>query len=263
VSHFKQSLKLLPIIQQRLPEIRERSVDVRRLGDELEAPDSVTNQTFYNHLCISQAEESIFSNYRTLRTRTILLSNLREIYALKDTRKALAVFKTINDLRIDPAYTVDTDDPNSFFSHKDSFLDFLLVVGADTGIDVWIPNRGTDHLFAINLNLRLQLKEFRSKNGILGFNPSGAMLCLAQNPSEDMWIGFAKQDDLDEAGDPFQLDQKHGDTRLSRQHYRIVLAFLCYCLQAVQARNYYILEDYPPEIFSPKILNIALGTNVL
>jgi hypothetical protein len=86
--------------------------------------------------------------------------------------------RTRNTLEIDDEFVVDTENPDYCFTSVHHCLDFFLLVGLDPGVDVWIPNRAVDHQFAVRINLRLQIKEFKSKNGMLGFDPSGAMLCL-------------------------------------------------------------------------------------
>jgi hypothetical protein len=249
------------LINYVLSQLPNREVhEISKFCDGLEATDSVSNQELYNNICVAPTGEA---RYSMLSERTLKLSTLRDIYDQRDKRQSLGTLKTRNKLDIDVEFMVDTEDPNYFFSLPLNCLDFFLLVGLDPGIDVWIPNKETDYTFSVTLNLRLQIKEFKCKNGMLGFDPSGAMLCLGQTPSQDLWLCFAEEDYLEDRRLPFQMNQPHGDTRLSKRHYRIALAYLCFCLTKLTAQSFYLIDDYPTNLFSGVTLDNIFVSNVL
>jgi len=146
---------------------------------------------------------------------------------------------------------VPTDDPDYCFSASKSYLDFILVVGASCGIDMFVPNTSVDHNFSIKFNLHLQIKPFKAKYGTLGFDPTGAMWSIGETPSEELWIGMPTQDFFDDPmGIQFEMDQKHGDTRLSAGHCRIMRIFIIWVLAQIPGRDIYILNMWEADIWS-------------
>jgi hypothetical protein len=216
--------------------------DIRALADDLATTDSVDIQELYNTLYDLPHGDTFVDGYSRLPEAEVRLSSLAHTYRTLDKKRAIQRLHQRSKLILDDELVVDTDHPNYCFSCSKSFLDFILVVGSDIGIDMFIPNVPSDPLFSVQLNLRLQIKEFKAKYGVLGFDPTGAMICIGQTPSEDLWLAFPLDEFLQPEGPPFCMADSHGDTRLSARHYRIILVFLITILTKLPGRNFYMLQ---------------------
>jgi hypothetical protein len=228
--------------------------DIGALADELVLGDSVDVLQELESSSTKHPKNRYIGNiwYDQLPKTIKSLSQLRAIYERKNATKAISMLHNRTSLEIDESYLVDTDDPAYCFSCSKSLLDFILVVGSDVGIDMFIPNIATNHQYAISLNLQLQIKPFKAKYGTLGFNPSGAMWCLGQTLSEDLWLAMAPNEYFENNGTDFRMSEKHGDTHLSRVHFRIMQIFMISMLAKIEGKHYYIMAPYDIDIFNPE-----------
>jgi hypothetical protein len=163
---------------------------------------------------------------------------------------------------IDEGFTVGMDDPDYCFSCHKTFLDFILVVGDRMGIDMFVPNVPANHTFAFELNLKNSWREFRCKHGILGFDPTGAMLCVGEGTVETYYIGLAREEYFSGTEPPFNMDEDHGDTRMSEAHYRILIIFLMMMLSDLPGRDFYLFNPHRLNPFDTT-RDIWLGTNMM
>jgi hypothetical protein len=223
--------------------------------------ESVDIQELHNTLYTTPSLAVAVNSYNQLPRVKVRLSSLRSTYLRQDHKTALARLYQRSVLEIDQEYVIEMDDPNYCMSCSNSFLDYILVVGSNIGLDVFIPNVLTDPTFSIRLNLRLHLKQFTAKYGTLGFDPTGAMLCIAQTPTEDLWIGMAPDRYFCGTEPPFQLAEKYGSTQLSTKHLQMLRIFICHVLSLIQSRNYYLFKTY--EISLTHTAELELETNVL
>jgi hypothetical protein len=171
---------------------------------------------------------------------------LKQAFEGKKASTALARLQQRSTLVFDDDYLVDLNDPGYSMSSSKHFLDFILVVGASIGLDMFIPKVLVDHTFSIELNLHLQIKQFRGKHGTLGFDPTGAMWCIGATSSVDLWIGMAPHEYFLD-GD-FVPVKDRGDSRLSGRHYRIMLTFVVWLLTKLRARGYELADPYDTDL---------------
>jgi hypothetical protein len=225
--------------------------------------DSVDPQDLYNSLYDIEEEDGDLDGYSQLPERRVRLSELQKTYERQDKKRAIGRFHQRSKLQIDDDFTVPTDDPNFSFSCNKSYLDFIMIVGDVIGIDIFLPNVTADHHFALLLDLRLQIKEFKPKQGALGFDPTGAMLCVSQTAVEDFWIGFAPNAYFTGDIQPFFMTEEHGDTRLSGVHYRIGVIFVITLIaQTLPNRGFYIFNPYDVDIWNGEH-DLMIQTNIL
>ena len=238
-------------------------LDVTTLADPLQAPDSVDPQDLYHSICDLPNSEIGQDRYEQLPKEMVKLSSLKALYDNKRVNTALARLHRRSTLVIDKEYTVSMNDPGYAFSCRKSYLDFILVVGKDVGIDMFIPNVLVDHSFAIDLNLKLQIKPFTAKLGTLGFDPSSAMLCLGETPVANLFVGMAPNGFFSQAEPPFRLDEGYGDTRMSRTHYHILVIFMATILSKLEGRNFYIFQPFDLDPTHIGLEHLKTETNVL
>ena len=237
--------------------------DIQALADGLAATDSVEIQELYNTLYDLPAGDDFIDGYSRLPEVQVTMSALARTYENKDTKRAIKRMHQRSTLVLDDKYTVDNDSTDYCFSCLNSYLDFILIVGSRIGIDIFIPNCPSDPRFSVDLNLRLQIKEFKAKHGVLGFDPTGAMLCVGETPAEDLWLAFPSDSFLNPEGPPFCMSDEHGDPRLSARHYRIALLFLITLLTKLPGRNYYLIDSHTADLRPSQKSGIELLTNAL
>jgi hypothetical protein len=168
---------------------------------------------------------------------------MQSAYARQDANKVLSRLHQRCRLIIDNHFIIDADDQNFCFSANKSFVDFFMLIGRASGLDVFIPSQ-PHPTFTVTLDFHLPVKEFKAKYGVLGFDPSGAILYIGSTSAEDLWLGFPPNDYFDGIANAFRLDEDHQDTRMSARHYRMVIAFLSYAMTKIPGRDFYIFDKY-------------------
>jgi hypothetical protein len=211
--------------------------DVQELASHLEASDSVQPHEFYNDLH-TRPNGDIVGSYQRLREATVRLSTLEAAYERGDYKMAIRLLSQRSRLDIDEKYFVDIEDPRYFLSCDETYLDFILVVGDQPGIDMFIPNTDVNHHFALELDLRLHIKRFTPKKGVLGFDPTGAMLCIGQTPVQNLWLAMAPYSYFENDDRPFNLSKGYGDTFMDKHHRRILHIFLGKMLQSLPGSDF-------------------------
>lgn len=222
--------------------------DVTTLADPLAALDSLTTQDAYTGLCREPSNlqgQNLFAQLPEVQVR---LSTLRQVFEEKKASRAIARLHQRSTLQFDDEYIIHTDDPDYCFSCEKNFLDFILVVGSSRGLAMFIPDVLVDHTFSIELNLRLQIKQFRAKHGTVGFNPTGAMWCVGQTRSEELWIGMAPNEFFEEGNSEFVPTNESGDTRLTTRHARIMQSFFISLLTKLRGRQFEFERPYSTDL---------------
>jgi len=233
--------------------------DVTTLADPLVTVDSLATQDAYNSLCRAPPIHFGQDLYSRLPEVSVTLSALKEMFEGKKASRAIAHLHRHSKLIFDDEYVVDTLDPDFCFSCKKHFLDFILVVGSSKGLSMWIPNVVVDHRFSIDLNLRLQIKEFRAKHGNVGFDYTGAMWCLGQTRSEELWIGMAPNTYFEDGEATIIKAKDCGDSRLTARHYRMMLSFIVWLLTKLPGRQYALEDQYATDLTGTR----QLASNVM
>lgn len=122
-----------------------------------------------------------------------------------------------------------------------------MIVGKSIGLSVFIP-LSPSPTFTLTLNLKLPIREFRSKYGTLGFDPTGCMLWIGTGHAEDLWLAMAPNAYFDGDGTNFEMSEGYGDTRLSTVHYRIVVSFMNHVLIQIPGRAFYEFDPYAVDL---------------
>lgn len=174
-------------------------------------------------------------------SQPLKLSKLRGIY--KDRRTfgsapAARLLQNINQFTVTPDDASDRiffNDPmqNVSFSIPDQHLDYLFAFPKYAGLDVLRPPRGTDrpHDWIFSLRLNQPLSALRTKHGLVGFDPTRAVLLIGQQGIDHIWLAMCLKTDLDKQGSAYPAGHSFTDpTTMSRPHLRIVVGYLLLCL---------------------------------
>jgi hypothetical protein len=219
-------------------------MDVAGLVDVLQEEDSLEQQHVYDAVCNHPDDDASYKRYDELPELVLNVDKMRAMYEGQKETTAMSLLHKRVKLEIDPSKKVRMDDADFAFSCTKSYLDFLMIVGDKRGLDMFLPKRASGTGFTLSLRLDLQIKEFRVKHGNLGFDPTGCMLCVGMMANEDLWIGMAPGSYFEEVGATFNMNERHGDTRLTVARYRQMLAYIIYTLTKLDDHYIYVHEPY-------------------
>lgn len=178
----------------------------------------------------------------------VKLSHLKKYYEHRNEHAAVDLLKKRAHLEIDSKFMISPHSANLVWQTKNHFLDFLLVVSRDIGLDACIPTRAVDHQWTCTWNLHQSYREFNAKYGKLGFDPTGRMLCAGRVGPEFIWFAFCPREVIEgeEVFDDVHCPQplKAGDTRLLPLHYRMFMMFLADVLAAMPFRHIHVQHPW-------------------
>src|SRR5262245_53657813 len=152
--------------------------DVGALAEDLQEVDSLGQALIFDYVCNVPDDRDGFEAYESLDEAKVTVNDLRNIYLTRNESKAISLLHTRQKLEIEREYIACMDDSNFALSSDTTYLDFILVVGDRVGIDVFLSNVAVNGDYFLTLKFNLHMKEFWAKHGNLGFDPTGAMLCI-------------------------------------------------------------------------------------
>src|SRR5262245_24611294 len=219
-------------------------MDVEGVVDVLEEDDSLNQQVVYASVCDAPDDDPTMKRYEDLPEYTMDLRRLKTIYDNGDERMAMSLLHKRVNLRIDASERARMDDGRYAYSCSKAYLDFLMIVGDGMGLHMFIPQSVGNTGFELTLRIDLQVKEFHVKHGNLGFDPTGCMMCVAIMDNEDLWIGMAPPTYFEDVESTFDMNQRHGDTRLSLAHHRQMVAYILKIVQELPDMSIYVTNPY-------------------
>jgi hypothetical protein len=232
-------------LEERGLELEDKGLmDVAGLVDVLQEEDSLDQQNVYDAVCNHPDDDASHKRYDELPEIVMSVEKMRAIYEGEKETTAMSLLHKRVKLEIDPSKKARMDDPDFAFSCSKSYLDFLMIVGDTRGLDMFLPKRPSGTGFTLSLRLDLQIKEFRVKHGNLGFDPTGCMMCVGMMANEDLWIGMAPRSYYDDVGSTFNMNEGHGDTRLTVARHRQMVAYIIHTLSKLRDHHIYVGDPY-------------------
>lgn len=154
------------------------------------------------------------------------------------SRQAVRMLQKVNEFNVNP----ETAPDNTYFANAmtdvsytipDHNLDYLFAFPKDEGLDVLLPprsiERGHDWIFQMHLNK--PLSKLRTKYGLVGFDPTEAVLSIGRQSLDHIWFAMCQKTELQLAGDAYPAGHQFGEqTSMATPHYRIVIVYLLQCL---------------------------------
>jgi hypothetical protein len=232
-------------LEERGLELEDKGLmDVAGLMDVLQEEDSLEQQNVYNTVCNYPDDDVSYKWYDELPELVLSVDKMKAIYEGEKETTAMSLLHKRVKLEIDPSKKVRMDDPEFAFSCMKSYLDFLMIVGDKRGLVMCLPKRPSGTGFTLSLRLDLQIKEFRVKHGNLGFDPTGCMMCIGIMANEDLWIGMAPRSYYDDVGLTFNMNERHGDTRLTVARHCQMVAYIIQTLSKLPDHYIYMGDPY-------------------
>ncbi|KAH7920877.1 hypothetical protein BV22DRAFT_1179673 [Leucogyrophana mollusca] len=209
--------------------------------DGLEAEDPASQTSILAALRVNGDELATDGpKFDEQKLHNLSLGFYKRCFKLGDAATAVNALRKRVKLTIDDTYKVATDSDKLVWDASKHFLDFFMVVSRSIGLHAVLPNIAADHNFKFTLNLRQSYREFRSKFGKLGFNPTGSMMAIGQCGGLEVWLGFPLFDD----GEPEEAPKARGDTRLTAKRHRMVVMFFAHVLSRMPTTAIHLLQPY-------------------
>ena len=160
-----------------------------------------------------------------MRPRKLKLSKLKSFYE-KEDENVLSLLTSRHSITIDDEFELKMGTGTIDMDTDSSKIDYQLTVGNCLGFSPLLPNARSDHLFCFHLDLQQPYREFRGKNGMLGFDPAGKMLYIGRCRNEDVFLAMAPNDFLQDHYVPTRAGYATGKSVMSTQHYRMIVALV-------------------------------------
>jgi len=160
---------------------------------------------------------------------------------------AMKLLHRRNRIEFEREDKIESDDPQLVWGAHKHFLDFMLVVPREMGLDAIIPNRQVNHNYEFRLQLSDTARPWAGKHGELGFNPARRMMHVGYADSHEVWLAMVPLSFFGE--DCPQVRYKHDDDSASanimpyRRHRRC-LYMLSYMLEAISFSTITTHERY-------------------
>jgi hypothetical protein len=195
--------------------------------DPISAED-IHQQILRNHLTDIRQSDL----YNAKKNKDLPLSYLRNLYEQDHAVRAAQLLLHKHTIVIDDDFKVPLREAN--LSLPSQFLDFTLAVPQSSGLDMLLPNSTSSLNYNFPLNLRNPLKEFSNKHGLLGFDPTGAMLYIGNCPNgEEAFLAWAPDAWIKGEIPNLPASPTKVSTRLQTSRYRTAVAFMAWCLSCV------------------------------
>lgn len=213
-------------------------LDVSDVPDEITCADSPTQ---------AQVVEGIIRNTASIRAtddaefyeksvKDLPVRTLKKIYDTRNRDHAIRMLHRRHRITFGRDDLYDPKDPALGWGRHKHFLDFLLVVPKEPGLDAIIPNREVDHNFSFDFTLTQYYRPWTTKYGELGFDPSRRMLYIGKAGGQNVWLAMAPADVFGEETSnlPYRHDN-YGSSGMvmPRPRYRRVVEMLSYMMKGM------------------------------
>ena len=204
-------------------------------GDDVITPQATILKEIIGNRLIDPSNDDKF-----IRTtaRTVKLSKLKAFYENEDDN-VLSLLGRRHNIKIDEEYTLKMGVGKIYMETGTSMIDFHLTVGGCLGFSPLLPNARSDHQFCLHLDLHKQYRDFKGKNAMLGFDPTGRMLYIGRCRNEDVFLAMAPNQFLKGHFAPTRAGYSKGTSVMSTRHYRQMIMMLAKFLAKVSELSFF------------------------
>ena len=217
------------------PEPPKAPTDIAVIPDELaiDPDDKLTPQSDILNEIIGTADDSnLEDKFVHMVARKLKLSKLKAMYESKD-ENVLSLLKHRHRIHIDEEFTLEMGLGKIRMDTKSSMIDYHLTVGNCMGFSPLLPNARSDPHFCFEMDLKMPCRDFKGKNGMLGFDPAGKMLYVGRCRNEDVYLAMAPNEFLRGYFTPVRAGYSTGESVMSTRHYRQTVIMIAHFLELV------------------------------
>lgn len=176
--------------------------------------------------------------------RPLKLSRLKALYEHRD-ENVVSILNHRHTIHIDDEFTLQMGVGKIMMDTRSSMIDYHLTVGNCLGFSPLLPNALSDPYFSFEMNLLMPRRDFKGKNGMLGFDPAGRMLYVGRCRNEDVFLAMAPNEFLQGHFTPPRAGYTTGESVMSTRHYRQTVIMLAHFLESVSVLAFYnTANDY-------------------
>jgi hypothetical protein len=175
--------------------------------------------------------------FYNMTPRDLPLSRLKDFYSKKD-KNVLNLLASRRKLVVDDDLTLKMGVGQIRMDTKSSMIDYHLTVGNCLGLSPLLPNILSDPQFCFEMDLKKPFREFKGKNAMLGFDPTGRMLYIGRCRNEDVFLAMAPNGFLDGHFQPTRAGYSTGPSTMSKRHYRQTAMMLVHFLAQIEELSF-------------------------
>ena len=180
--------------------------------------------------------------FHNMRPRDLNLSRLKEFYTKKD-KNVVSLLANRHNFIIDDDFKLKSGVGQIRMDTMSSMIDYHLTVGNCLGLSPLLPNVQSDPQFSFELDLKGQIREFKAKNAMLGFDPAGRMLYIGRCRNENVYLAMVPNEFLEGHFIPVRAGYTSGPSLMSQRHYRQTVMMLAHFLAQVTELSFMNNEE--------------------
>jgi hypothetical protein len=213
--------------------------DISLIPDTLAAdPDDTLPQSdVLKELTGTAVDPSSFAKFNSMRVHTLKLSKLKTFYDKKD-KNVLSLLSKRHSIVIDDEFRLKMGAGQIRMNTKSSMIDYHLTVANCIGFSPLLPNAQSHHLFEFKMDLKKQIREFKGKHAMLGFDPAGRMLFIGTRDNEDVFLAMAPSEFLQGEIKASHHGRPTSSPVMSRRHYRQTVMMIAHFLADLPEHSY-------------------------
>jgi hypothetical protein len=172
------------------------------------------------------------------------LSKLRTFYERRD-KNVVSLLAKRHEIKVDDEFCLKMGAGQLSMDTKESMIDYHLTVANCVGLSPLLPNARSDHTFGFKMDLKKQIREFKGKHAMLGFDPAGRMLFIGTRDTEDVFLAMAPNEFLHGhiiKASPHKKAKE--SSRMSRRHYRQTLMMIAHFLGKLPNHSYRTVHEF-------------------
>jgi len=180
---------------------------------------------------------SWYALFKSMKVHPIKLSTLRTFYEKKD-KNVLSLLSKRRAVVIDDEFRLKMGTGQIRMDTMTSMIDYHLTVANCIGFSPLLPNSPSHHLFQFKMDLKKQIREFKGKHAMLGFDPTGCMLFIGKRDNEDVFLAMAPNSFLQGETTSTRRRRSSASSVMSRRHYRQTVMMIAHFLGELPDLSY-------------------------
>jgi hypothetical protein len=199
-----------------------------------------------------------FPLFRSMNVHPIKLSTLKTFYK-KNDKNVLSLLSKRRTVIIDNEFRLKMGSGQILMDTTTSMIDYHLTVANCIGFSPLLPNSPSHHLFQFRMDLKKQIREFKGKHAMLGFDPTGCMLFIGKRDNEDVFLAMAPNSFLQGETTSTRRRRSSASSVMSRHHYRQTVMMIAHFLGQLPDLSYLTSHDdiysVPAVLDTPSVLD--------
>jgi hypothetical protein len=197
------------------------------------------------------SEQANLQHFFTKSIKAINLEDLEHQYNSQRCHAGLSSLSSRRIVNLNPdktRYITRNSDPLLSWAANQYYVDLLVCVGRECGLDAIIPNADVMYTFDVDLQIGDPHRQFTARNAKLGFDPRGCMQWIGQSSwHEDIWLAWVPVDTFERYADSEDVPAGtiSGSTTLSKEHYYGTMMFMAEMLKECAIADITVNRQYP------------------